>query len=192
MACVAALYGCLQMGRAQLPSFGVEYSGQVGQMGPTAGYKLICGWWRPTTLSCRPHTTGCPAQLEPGPAASSTPAQMPSRCPGPQAQTLGCAPTGEGCTILQGVRPSSQPNAAQVAMNAAQYNGSYACGMCLGFQGTGGGSGLNPVSTTSPTYAIGELWSELQLVFYAQPQSSMQSVSRALHLSETGVVLCSE
>ena len=42
-----------------------------------------------------------------------------------------------------------------MAMNQAQFNGSYSCGLCLGYIGTGGGSGLNPVSTTSMTYAIG-------------------------------------
>ena len=41
-----------------------------------------------------------------------------------------------------------------VAMNMPQYNGSYACGMCMQYRGTGAGSGLNPVSTDYQ-YAIG-------------------------------------
>lgn len=155
---VVALCGCLQMGRAQLPAFGVEYYGQAGAFElARSPFALVSGCSGRAMLLCRPHTTGCPAQLELATAASSTPAPTPSRCPGPQAPTLGCAPAGEEYAPCSCASFCSSPLAAQVAMNAAQYNGSYACGMCLGFQGTGGGSGLNPVSTTSPTYAIGEL-----------------------------------
>ena len=49
-----------------------------------------------------------------------------------------------------------------VAMNMPQFNGSYACGMCMQYRGTGAGSGLNPVSTDI-TYAIGK-WNELPLL----------------------------
>ncbi|KAL3142617.1 hypothetical protein ABBQ38_002930 [Trebouxia sp. C0009 RCD-2024] len=40
-----------------------------------------------------------------------------------------------------------------VAVNAPQYDGSAPCGMCIAFQGTGPGSGANPIST-SIQYAI--------------------------------------